>query len=515
MPISPLAKKIFDLNLEGLRNEVSEGRISLGKVTKVCKEIFSVKNSIYTSQDILARLRISLDAKVRYYKNHRCLKWFHIVLPRIFKIKTNLDRAETLIKEIEPTVPKDPIRRPPPPRRRPIQNIEINKQEEQIERPPNPLVNPPPMPKLFRISSLGSSSSETTQANSSSFMPNTFRRIPLSPSFKIFTFHGDVNKEKMTLSQRGFNHVFHLVKTLPPDPIPIPAEDPLVPPIILRDLDPNTMTQEHLKKVIDEICAHGEREKILITSEGHDIIKTVVIGLALKLGVPWALAKYWANQIYEVINNDVTMHLTQIAIFKAFSRQMTPPTSWINLIEWIKPSISQQEYHLTPIPLPAEIKGRLTASRMPHAYRGDLDVLKASEINHVFMLNHPDEALRDNQGIHLGDCYREISIECHNHPIKDFGVPKFCDLVRIVDAIEQLLKRGKNVLVHCKGGVGRTGLILAACLIKLCKWNDWDALHRLRELIPHAVEVKDQYTMLLDYYHLTNGEPLKFYSLDE
>lgn len=50
--------------------------------------------------------------------------------------------------------------------------------------------------------------------------------------------------------------------------------------------------------------------------------------------------------------------------------------------------------------------------------------------------------------------------------IKDYGVPE--NIAKFKSQLEEIknsLASGKDVLIHCKGGVGRTGLAVA-CLIK-------------------------------------------------
>ena len=66
----------------------------------------------------------------------------------------------------------------------------------------------------------------------------------------------------------------------------------------------------------------------------------------------------------------------------------------------------------------------------------------------------------------LPDECAERGIDIVRFPIPDGGVPAsreaFAALVgRIVDAAGE----GRNIAVHCRGGLGRTGLVAAACLV--------------------------------------------------
>ncbi len=58
----------------------------------------------------------------------------------------------------------------------------------------------------------------------------------------------------------------------------------------------------------------------------------------------------------------------------------------------------------------------------------------------------------------------EAGMEFQRFPITDFGVPDFLDLQVQVSRAHSEMKNGKNLLVHCKGGIGRTGLI-CCCLM--------------------------------------------------
>ena len=63
----------------------------------------------------------------------------------------------------------------------------------------------------------------------------------------------------------------------------------------------------------------------------------------------------------------------------------------------------------------------------------------------------------------------EINIVYYRYPISDFSVPKK-ENIRTLDAIlSNLMNRlivGDNVLIHCKAGLGRSGMISALILKK-------------------------------------------------
>ena len=67
-------------------------------------------------------------------------------------------------------------------------------------------------------------------------------------------------------------------------------------------------------------------------------------------------------------------------------------------------------------------------------------------------------------------------------PIEDVSVPSSIELTTaILDAVDEHIRRGDLVYVHCWGGVGRTGVIVGCWLARRCGSGE-RALHRLAEL---------------------------------
>ncbi|MFM7325621.1 MAG: cyclin-dependent kinase inhibitor 3 family protein [Nodosilinea sp.] len=61
-----------------------------------------------------------------------------------------------------------------------------------------------------------------------------------------------------------------------------------------------------------------------------------------------------------------------------------------------------------------------------------------------------------------------LGMVTENLPIVDDALPKSRkDLVALVDRILAATEAGETVAIHCRGGTGRTGLVVAACLVRL------------------------------------------------
>ena len=77
-------------------------------------------------------------------------------------------------------------------------------------------------------------------------------------------------------------------------------------------------------------------------------------------------------------------------------------------------------------------------------------------------------------------------------PIPDVSVPS--NLVATVALVEDIvghMRRGETVIVHCRGGLGRSGTIAACCLVALGR-APGAAIRLVREARPGAVEVESQ-----------------------
>jgi atypical dual specificity phosphatase len=67
--------------------------------------------------------------------------------------------------------------------------------------------------------------------------------------------------------------------------------------------------------------------------------------------------------------------------------------------------------------------------------------------------------------------------------IEDYGAPSLEELDYVANYISRQIDDGKTVMVHCSGGKGRTGTILAAYLIKKrIVMNAYQAINKLRKI---------------------------------
>ena len=77
-------------------------------------------------------------------------------------------------------------------------------------------------------------------------------------------------------------------------------------------------------------------------------------------------------------------------------------------------------------------------------------------------------------------------------PIPDFGIPpSITGLINLVETILAALEGGRTTVVHCRAGLGRTGLVVASCLVAL-GYSPEEAFAQVRTFRPSSIETLEQ-----------------------
>ena len=110
-------------------------------------------------------------------------------------------------------------------------------------------------------------------------------------------------------------------------------------------------------------------------------------------------------------------------------------------------------------------------------------------------IKHSDlnNALRsDNKSL-----LKELSvknIQWMRFEIENFGVPKFSQYALLnqnINTVSNDIINGKNILIHCMAGLGRTGMIAALILIKL-GIDINQSIKLIRNIRPGSIETEEQ-----------------------
>ena len=96
----------------------------------------------------------------------------------------------------------------------------------------------------------------------------------------------------------------------------------------------------------------------------------------------------------------------------------------------------------------------------------------------------------------LLECSREVGLEVIHFPIKDVSTPRKAqtdEYAGLIWRVVGLLREGKIVVVHCRGGLGRTGTVAASVIVALGQEDPDSAIALVRTVrSDRAVETPEQ-----------------------
>ena len=96
--------------------------------------------------------------------------------------------------------------------------------------------------------------------------------------------------------------------------------------------------------------------------------------------------------------------------------------------------------------------------------------------------------LSDLQIPALFDQVQDYGMQSCWFPIRDFGTPNsMAGLQQLVEQLLTVLADGQTIVVHCKGGLGRSGLVTASCLVAL-GYSPEAAFRLVRKARPGSVK---------------------------
>ena len=103
--------------------------------------------------------------------------------------------------------------------------------------------------------------------------------------------------------------------------------------------------------------------------------------------------------------------------------------------------------------------------------------------------------VEDRELDYVLESWADFGVKVKHLPIPDFGTPSLDDLHEVIEWIKRQTEDGKAVLVHCYGGIGRSGMVAAAYLISNGFGAD-DAIKHVRARVSGAIETHEQENLL-------------------
>lgn len=120
-----------------------------------------------------------------------------------------------------------------------------------------------------------------------------------------------------------------------------------------------------------------------------------------------------------------------------------------------------------------------------------IDEFRENDISSVVMVLDPDfrpgsliDRLRTR---YIQEGFQVIFVPSYNNDI-----PKETDLRIAIKTIIDQATAGKNLVVHCHAGVGRTGLVMACLAKEILRLSSDQAIQFVRRYIPGALETPGQ-----------------------
>ncbi|GAA4048011.1 protein-tyrosine phosphatase family protein [Hymenobacter glaciei] len=138
-------------------------------------------------------------------------------------------------------------------------------------------------------------------------------------------------------------------------------------------------------------------------------------------------------------------------------------------------------YWATPLLLASEYPGARDANEAAHR----LDLLLAAGIRDFYDLTEANEGLEPYEDLlraraeHLG--LAAESVRFRRFPIRNVSVPTPKRLNEVLTALEDSTAAGRRAVVHCWGGIGRTGTVVGCHLRQHFGLSGDEALARIAE----------------------------------
>lgn len=163
---------------------------------------------------------------------------------------------------------------------------------------------------------------------------------------------------------------------------------------------------------------------------------------------------------------------------------------------------SREQKNVTPLTsYPLNLPGRIYGSAMPFGLYDPEGTLLADfrsvGIHGVVLLAELDEC-REKTGRDLLSIYREEGLSVLPLPIPNYGVPFDGRLAEVLQQTSEQAAQGRNLIIHCSAGLGRTALIAALLARSVLRLSGPEAIAWLGQHQPGALLTPAQIMMVIE-----------------
>lgn len=154
------------------------------------------------------------------------------------------------------------------------------------------------------------------------------------------------------------------------------------------------------------------------------------------------------------------------------------------------------------LPQEAQVQGSLLLHSMPGRYEAWIDFRRQAaeeKVDLIACLAPLDEIEVKSPSYAQAIKNNELPCARREHPIKDFGIPdNQTEFAKFISSIAEQLQTGTTVLMHCAGGIGRTGTA-ATCVLHALGF-DRDKASELIEAAGSRPETPEQRQLVVWHY---------------
>ncbi len=152
--------------------------------------------------------------------------------------------------------------------------------------------------------------------------------------------------------------------------------------------------------------------------------------------------------------------------------------------------------------LPLHLPGRLYRCPMPFSEFDRegllIDLFTLNKISLVIVLAEAQECL-DAARCDLIGLYRSRNLEVIHLPMRNFTAGRGEPIRPYVQRVHAELQAGRHVAIHCRAGMGRTGMFAACLAREVLGFSGNEAIGWIRRLVPGAVETRGQEDLVRAY----------------